>query len=61
MAAKTTIVTLEVGARREDFEFSHAERILKMRNNGGWHLPEGSKFVFENNALYRRPTKKESR
>lgn len=61
MKAKTTRVTLEVDGRKQDFEFSHAERILKMRKNGGWHLPEGSKFVFEDNALYHRRTPKASK
>ncbi len=59
MKAKTTRVTLVAGELTKDFEFSHAERILQMKRNGGWHLPEGSKFVFEDNALYRRRTKKE--
>lgn len=59
MKAKTTRVTLVAGEWTKDFEFSHAERILQMKRNGGWHLPEGSKFVFEDNALYRRRTKKE--
>ena len=61
MDAKTTFVTLVVGEQKQDFEFSHAERLLRMRNNGGWHLPEGSKFVFEDNALHRRTTPKKGR
>lgn len=61
MSAKTTKVTLEVNGARRDFEFSHAERLLQLKKNGGWHLPEDSNFVFENNALFRRPTAKKSR
>lgn len=30
-----------------DFEVSHAERLLNMPNNGGWQLPENSKFEFD--------------
>lgn len=61
MKAKTTKVTLEVDGRRQDFEFEHAERLLMRPKNGGWHLPEDSKFVFEDNALQRRRTAKEGR
>lgn len=41
-----------------EFEISHAERLLRMPNNGGWHLPENSKFEFVNNGLQRRQDKK---
>lgn len=37
---KQTIVTLENETLKttRDFEVSHAERLLKMPNNGGWQL-----------------------
>lgn len=39
-------------------EFAHAERLLRMQNNGGWTLPEDSPFEFENNELnYRADTR----
>ncbi len=46
---KQTIVTLENETLKTtlDFEVSHAERLLKMPNNGGWQLPENSKFEFD--------------
>lgn len=28
------------------FEIEHAERILRMPNNGGWELPINSKYQF---------------
>lgn len=59
MNAKTTTVTLEAGVIVKDFEISHAERILRRPNNGGWHLPENSKWEFKNNGLQRRGDKKE--
>lgn len=34
------MVTLQVGDRTQQFKSSHAQRILSMDNNGGWHLPE---------------------
>ena len=45
---KQTIVTLENETLKttRDFEVSHAERLLKMPNNGGWQLPENSNFEF---------------
>lgn len=60
MKAKTTKVTLEVNGVAREFEFSHAERLLRMPNNGGWHLPEKSKFEFVNHGLQRRADKKEN-
>lgn len=32
----------------EEFEITHAERLLRLPNNGGWKLPEESEFKFEN-------------
>ena len=58
--AKVTKVLLEVPAygMRQDFDFSHAERLLKMPNNGGWALPEGSPFEMTKDGLkYRANTK----
>lgn len=60
MNAKTTIVTLIANGVTRDFEMSHAERLLRMPNNGGWHLPEDSKFEFVNNGLQRRQDRKEN-
>lgn len=60
MNAKTTNVTLIANDVTRDFEMSHAERLLRMPNNGGWHLPEDSKFEFVNNGLQRRQDKKEN-
>jgi hypothetical protein len=59
MNAKTTTVTLVANGVTQDFEFAHAERILRMPNNGGWKLPEDSKFEFIDNGLQRRGNKKE--
>ena len=59
MNAKTTTVTLVANGVTQDFEFAHAERILRMPNNGGWKLPEDSKFEFIDNGLLRRGNKKE--
>jgi len=54
MNAKTTTVTLVANDVTRDFEISHAERLLRMPHNGGWHLPENSKFEFVDYGLRRR-------
>lgn len=33
--------------REAEFEIEHAERILRVQNNGGWQLPSDSKFEFD--------------
>lgn len=33
---------------KEEFEVNHAERILRMPDNGGWVLPEDSQYKFDN-------------
>ena len=61
MNAKTTTVTLVVGNVTREFEFSHAERLLRIKNNGGWELPANSKFEFVDYALRRRKDQKGNR
>lgn len=53
------MVTLEVIANgvTQDFEFSHAERILNMPRSG-WKLPDNSTYEFKDNALHVRGDKK---
>lgn len=58
MNAKKTTVSLAVHGATHEFEFSHAERLLQMPRNGGWHLPEDSPFEFVDNALRRKQDKK---
>lgn len=62
MAAKTTKVTLVANGVAQDFEFSHAERLLRMPRNGGWHLPDESKYEFDvTYGLRCKQDKKENR
>lgn len=43
----------------EEYEINHAERILRMPNNGGWQLPEDSEYKFDfNNGIGYRENKK---
>ena len=64
MSAKTTMVTLvcdALGSR--EFDIEHANRLLGMKPNGGWHLPEDSDFQFstENGIERRRNTEEGKR
>jgi hypothetical protein len=58
MNAKTTTVTLVANGVTREFEFSHAERLLRMPRNGGWELPKNSNYEFVNDGLRRRGNKK---
>ena len=61
MAAKTTRITLITkGGRTQDFEVTHAERLLKLRNSA-WMLPENSEYRFENGSIIRNTTKRPKR
>lgn len=59
--AKFTEVELENTAAnsRQTFEINHAERLLRMPNNGGWQLPEDSPYYFDTkNGIGYKQTKK---
>ena len=48
MGAKVTTVTLYNDSLQvtEEFEISHAERLLRLPNTGGWKLPNNSPYQF---------------
>lgn len=59
MGAKVTTVTLQsdsLGVTQE-FEISHATRLLRMQNNGGWRLPKESKYQFNGDDINLRTDK----
>lgn len=44
----------------QEFEINHAERLLRMPNNGGWVLPADSQYKFDvKNGIGIRNDKKE--
>jgi hypothetical protein len=47
MAKRTNRVVLQAGDVKQEFEVNHAERILRMPDNGGWHLPDDSNFSLD--------------
>ena len=55
MATKVNTMRLQGGGRIESFEIEHAERIVRMRNNGGWHIADDEKVEFTKNGF--RPKK----
>ncbi len=61
MAAKVTKVLLVCPPLdiTEEFEISHAERLLRMPNNGGWQLSEKTPFEFSKENGIRYKTHKE--
>lgn len=58
MNAKITSVTLCANGMEKSFEISHAERILNLKNNGGWILSDEN-FIFENGKLERISNKQQ--
>lgn len=62
---RKTKVILEANGQKESFDIAHAERLLKMPDNGGWHLPYNSPFkmtkdgitVRENSGGTKKPQK----
>lgn len=56
---KVTKIKLVCAVEEREFVQEHAENLLRMRNNGGWHLPENSPYQFsEENGITKRTTNK---
>lgn len=55
MGARISSVRLQVGDRIETFGLEHAERLLRMPNNGGWHIADNEKVELTENGF--RPVK----
>lgn len=55
MGAKVSTIRLQVGSRIETFEAEHAERLLRMPNNGGWKIADDEKVILTENGF--RPIK----
>ena len=39
-------LTVEKHGHNQEFDIAHAERLLRMNNNGGWRLPKDSEYTF---------------
>lgn len=55
MNAKVSTVRLQAGDRIETFGVENAARLLRMPNNGGWHIADGEKYELTENGF--RPIK----
>ena len=58
MTTKVTTVRLQAGSRIESFEAEHAERLLRMSNNGGWHIAEDEQVELTDNGFRPRKNKR---
>jgi hypothetical protein len=57
MASKVTTVRLRAGEIEREFEVGHAERLLRMPNNGGWHIADDEKVELTENGFKPRKHK----
>ena len=55
MASKITSVRLQVRDEVREFEVEHAERLLGLPDNGGWHIADDEKVELTENGF--RPLK----
>ena len=55
MASKITSVRLQVRDEVREFEVEHAERLLRLPDNGGWHIADDEKVELTENGF--RPLK----
>ena len=44
--AKETKIELEIPQGRQQFPVERADALLRMKFNGGWHLPEDSEWAW---------------
>lgn len=60
MYAKETKIVLVAPQHnlKQELEITHAERLLRLKNNGGWELPADSKFTFDGNGIKLNSNKK---
>lgn len=59
MGVKVSTIRLQAGSRIATFEAEHAERLLRMPNNGGWKIAKDEKVELTENGF--RPIKHKSR
>lgn len=43
----SSVVLETADGKAQEFDINHAERILRMPNNGGWRLPDNSPYQFD--------------
>lgn len=59
MTSSRVILSVPQLGIRQSFSLDHAERLLRMPNNGGWMLPADSRYEYtEANGLRRKKKQK---
>ncbi len=58
MGAKVSTIRLQVGSRIETFGMEHAERLLRMPNNGGWRIADGENKELTKNGFRTKRNRK---
>ena len=56
--AKITSVRLQAGDQVRVFEVEHAERLLRLPDNGGWHIADDEKVELTEDGFRPRKDKK---
>lgn len=51
---RTKTILLTANGVSQVFDIDHAERLLGMPHNGGWVIPEDSKFIYTNGIITRK-------
>ena len=60
--AKKTMVVLESVIGKREFDIEHANRLLAMKPNGGWHLPSDSEYIYtEGNGIEHQGNKRKDK
>lgn len=54
MARKAKTIRLEAATQSRDFDMAHAERLLRMANNGGWRIAESEPYEFKNGEIVKK-------
>lgn len=57
MGKSTKVLLTCQSVGEQEFEVSHAERLLGWPNNGGWHLPKESEYEYKDGSISRRNKK----
>ena len=55
--AKETMIELEIPQGRQSFPVEQADGILRMKFNGGWHLPADSEWAWSAEGGFEKKAK----
>lgn len=58
--AKETMIELEIPQGRKAFPLEQADGLLRMKFNGGWHLPEDSEWTWSAERGFEKKSKRKA-